>query len=136
MANPTLDLITEYNSKALETLTALNELNVAAVDTFVNKQVELSNTLLDAGLAGSKELAAVKTPAEAVEVSNKLAQSFAATLTGFVKDSTAESVKTRDSLKAVIEDSVAMNSEYAGKAMNAGVTSVEKVKKTAAKKAS
>lgn len=132
MTNPTMDMITEYNSKALETLNAINDLNVAAIDAYVNKQVELSNTLLDAGLATSKELAAVKSPAEAVEVTSKLAQSIAATLTGFVKDSAAESVKSRDSLKAVIEDSVALNSEFAGKAMNTGA---EKVKK-AAKKAS
>lgn len=132
MANPALDLITEYNSKALETFTSINDLNVAAVDAFVNKQVELSNTLLDTGLATSKEIAAVKTPAEAVEVTNKMVQSIAATLTSFVKDSTAESVKARDSLKAVIEDSYALNSEYAGKAMDAA-GSAEKVKKPAKK---
>lgn len=132
MTNPTLDLITEYNSKVLETLSALNDLNVSTVDTFVNKQVELNNTLLDAGLASSKEFAAVKTPADAVEVSNKLAQSVAATLTGFVKDSTATTLAARESLKTVIDDSYALNGEYANKAFSAGA---EKVKKTAKKAA-
>ena len=131
MTNP-LDLITEYNTKALETLSALNDLSVASSDAFVNKQVELTNSLLDAGLASSKEFAAVKTPAEAVEVSNKLVLSVAATLTGFVKESTASTLAARDSLKSVIDDSYALNSEYAGKAFNAGA---EKVKKTAKKAA-
>jgi hypothetical protein len=130
MNNPALALITEYNSKVLETLSTLNDLNVSTVDTFVNKQVAISNTLMDAGLSSSKEFAAVKTPAEAVEVSNKLAQSAAATLTGFVQESTASTLAARDSLKAVIDSSYAMNTEYANKAFNAGV---DQVKKAAAK---
>lgn len=132
MNNPALDLITEYNTKALETLNALNDLNVSTADAFVNKQVELTNSLLDAGLASSKEFAAVKTPAEVVEVSNKLAASVAATLTGFVKESTASTLAARESLKSVIDDSYALNTEYAGKAFSAGA---EKVKKTAKKAA-
>ena len=131
MANP-LDLISEYNSKALKTLNAINDLNVATADAFVNKQVELTNSLIDAGLASSKELAAVKTPAEAVEISSKLAQSVAANLADFVKDSSASTVATGESLKSVIDESYALNTEYAGKVFNAGV---EKAKKTAKKKA-
>lgn len=131
MTNP-LDLITEYNSKALKTLNTLNDLNVATVDAFVNKQVELTNYLLDAGLASSKDFAAVKTPAEAVEVSSKLAQSVAANLTDFVKESSASTVATGESLKSVIDESYALNTEYAGKVFNAGA---EKAKKTARKKA-
>ena len=131
MANP-LGLISEYNSKALKTLNALNDLNIATVGAFVNKQVELTNSMLDAGLASSKEFAAVKTPAEAVEVSSKLAESVATNLTGLVKDSSASALATGESLKSVIEESYALNKEYAAKVFNSGV---EQVKKTSKKKA-
>lgn len=128
-----LDLITEYNSKALETLNAFNDLNVETVDALVNKQVELTNYLLDASLASSKEFATVKTPAEAVEVSSKLAQSVATNMTDFLKDSSASTVATGESLKSVFEESYALNKEYAGKVFNAGVEKVKKTRK--AKKA-
>lgn len=131
MTNP-LDLFSEYNAKALKTLNALNDLNVSAVDTFVNKQVELTNSLLDAGLASSKEFSAVKTPAEAVEVSSKLAESVATNLTVFVKDSSASTLATGESLKAVLDESLALNKEYAGKVFASGA---EPVKKTRKKKA-
>ena len=131
MANP-LDLISEYNSKALKTLNALNDLNVASVDAFVSKQVELSNSLLDSGLASSKELSAVKSPAEAMAISTKLAESVAAKLSGFVKESSASAVATGESLKSVLDESVALNKEFAGKVFNSGV---EQVKKSTKKKA-
>ncbi len=132
MNNPTLDLITEYNAKALENLKALGELNVATADSLVKKQVELSNSLFGASLASSKDLAAVKTPADAVEVSSKLVQLVAATVTSFVKDATASTLEARGTLKTIIDDSYALNSEYSGTAFDAGVEKAKKAAKKAA----
>lgn len=132
MSNPAIDLISEYNTKVMLTMRAFGDLNVATAELLVNKQIELSNSLLETGLASSKEFAAVKTPVEAVEVSTKMLQSVAQTLTGFVKDSTAETLKARDSLKVVIDESYALNSEYAGKALDSGVETVKKAAKQAA----
>lgn len=132
MSNPAIDLISEYNTKVMLTMRAFGDLNVATAELLVNKQIELSNSLLETGLASSKEIAAVKTPLEAVEVCTKMMQSVAQTLTGFVKDSTAETLKARDSLKVVIDDSYALNSEYAGKALDSGVETVKKTGKQAA----
>ena len=132
MNNP-FDMISVYSSKALENLNALNDLNTATVDAFVDKQIALTNSLLDASLAGSKALAAVKSPVEAVEVSSKLAESVGAKLTDFVKESSASSLATGESVKAILEQSVALNQELAGKIFDSGV---EQVKKTTRKKAS
>lgn len=132
MSNPAIDLISEYNTKLMLTMRAFGDLNVATAQMLVNKQIELNNSLLETGLASSKELAAVKTPVDAVSISTKLMQSVAETMTGFVKDSAAESLKARETLKGVIDDTYALNGEYAGKAFDA---SVETVKKTAKKAA-
>lgn len=127
-----IDLITEYNTKTMETMRALGDLNVASAEWFVNKQVELSTALMETGLATSKEITAAKTPADAVSVSSKLMQTLAETMTGFVKESTANAEKTRDEMKAVIDDAVKLNSEYATKAIDTGVETVKKAAKKAA----
>ncbi len=132
MANQTLDLMTEYNTKALENLRALGDLNVASVEWLINKQVELTNTLMEAGLESGKEISAAKSPADAVQASGKLVQTVADTVSGYVKDSTANVVKTRDELKAVIDDAVKLNSEYATKAFENGVEVAKKTAKKAA----
>ena len=132
MTNPTLDLLTEYNTKAMETLRAFGDLNVATAEWFINKQLELTSTLMDAGLASSKEITAAKTPAEAVQASSKLMQTLAESMTGFVKESTSNAVKTRDELKVVIDDAVKLNTEYAGKAFESGMETVRKSAKKAA----
>jgi hypothetical protein len=143
MSNPAIDLISEYNTKVMLTMRAYGDLNVATAQMLINKQIELNNSLLETGLASSKELAAVKTPVEAVEVSTKMMKSVAETLTGFVQDSAAETLKARETLKTVIDDTYALNAEYAGKAADASVEAVketanvsaEPVKKTAKKAA-
>ena len=132
MAKQPIDLITEYNTKAMETMRALGDLNVASAEWFVTKQLEMSNALLETGVATSKEIASAKTPAEAALASSKLMQSLAETLTGFVKESSANAEKTRDELKAVIDDAVKMNSEFAGKAVESGVETIKKTAKKAA----
>lgn len=132
MTKQPIDIITEYNTKAMETMRALGDLNVASAEWFVAKQVELSNALLQTGVATSKEIASAKTPAEAALASGKLIQALAETLTGFVKESSTNAEKTRDEFKAVIDDAVKLNSEYAGKAIESGV---ETIKKTANKAA-
>lgn len=130
MTNQTLDLMTEFNTKTLESLRALGDLNVATGEWFINKQVEMTNTLMEAGIASSKEISSAKSPAEAVQVSSKLVQTVADTMTGYVKESAANAIKTRDELKVVIDDAVKLNSEYATKAFENGV---EVAKKTAKK---
>lgn len=132
MSNPAIDLISEYNTKVMLTMRAFGDLNVATAQMLINKQIELNNGLLETGLASSKELAAVKTPVEAVAVSTKLMQSVAETMTGFVKDSAAESLKARETLKGVIDDTYALNGEYAGKAFDASVETVKQAAKKAA----
>ena len=124
MNNPALDIITEYNSKALETLTTLGELNVATIESLINKQVALSTNLFETSVASSKELSAVKTPAEAVEISKKLMTTVADSLKGFVTESTENTLQARESLKAVIDESYALNSEFSVKAYDASVETV------------
>lgn len=132
MAKQPIDLITEYNTKAMQTMRAIGDLNVASAEWFVNKQVELSNALLETGMATSKEIASAKTPVEAAMASSKLMQTLAETLTGFVKESSENAEKARDDLKAVIDDAVKLNSEYAGKAFDSGVETIKKTAKKAA----
>ena len=132
MNNPAMNLITEYNAKALETLTALGELNVATIDSLVNKQVALSTNLFESGVASSKELSAVKSPAEAMEISNKLMKTVADSLKGFVTETTENTLQARESLKAVIDDSYALTSEYAVKAFDASVETAKQAATTAA----
>lgn len=132
MTKQTIDMITEYNTKAMETMRALGDLNVASAEWFVNKQVELSNVLLESGLATSKEIASAKTPTDAAAASNKMMQTLTETMTGFVKESSANAEKTRDELKAVIDGAVKLNSEYAGKAVESGVETIKKTAKKAA----
>lgn len=124
MNNPALDLITEYNTKALETLTTLGELNAATIESLINKQVALSTNLFETSVASSKELSAVKSPAEAVEISKKLMTTVADSLKGFVTESTENTLQARESLKAVIDESYALNSEYSVKAYDASVETV------------
>lgn len=125
MNNPALDLIKEYNSKALETLTALGELNTATIESVINKQVALSSKLFETGVESSKELSAVKSPAEAVEVSTRLVTSVTDSLKGYVTESTENTLQARESLKAVIDESYALNSEYSVKAYEASVETVK-----------
>ncbi len=132
MHNQAIDMFNEYNNKAMLTLRAFGDLNVATVEWFVNKQVEMSNNMIEAALASSKEIAAAKTPAEAAQASSNLMQSVTESMTGFVTESSANAVITRDELKVVIDDAVKLNSEYAGKAIENGV---ETIKKTAQKAA-
>jgi hypothetical protein len=111
---------------------ALGDMNVASAEWFVSKQIELANNLMESSLASSKEFFAVKTPAEAAQVSSKLMQSTVETITGFVKESAANAAKTREGLKVVIDDAVKLNTEYSAKAVD---SSVEAIKKTAKKAA-
>ena len=87
MASINLDLFTEYNTKAMDTLRAFGDLNVANTQAFIDKQVELNNALLQAGLAGQKEMSTAKTPADAIQFANNLVQTWTETLTGFVINS-------------------------------------------------
>jgi phasin family protein len=131
MANPTVELFNEYNAKALEAMRAFGDLSVANAQAFVNKQVELSNTIIEASLATSKEIAAAKTPVDAMQASSALVQNLTDTMTGYVKDSAADAVKARDELKDAIDSSVKLNSEYAQKAFDNGVETVKKTAKKA-----
>lgn len=132
MATINLDLFTEYNTKAMETLRAFGDLNVANTQLFIDKQVELNNALLTAGLASQKEIATAKTPADAVQLANGLVQTWTETLTGYVKESSETAAKAREELKAAIDDAVKLNTEYATKAYESGVEAVKKTAKKAA----
>jgi phasin family protein len=112
---------------------AFGDLNVATAQQIINKQVELGNSIMEASIATGKEVAAAKTPVEAMQAGSSLMQNMTETLSGYVKESAAEAVKTRDELKDVMDAAVKLNTEYAGKAFENGV---ETVKKTTAKKAS
>jgi hypothetical protein len=132
MANPTFDLFNEYNAKVLETMRALGDLNVATAQQFINKQVELTNSIMEASLASGKEIAAAKTPVEAAQVSSALMQGLSETVSTYVKGSVADAVKARDDLKGVIDSAVALNTEYAGKGFENGVEVAKKATKKAA----
>lgn len=132
MSNETLEMINEYNNKAMLTMRALGDLNVATAEWFVSKQLELGKSMMETALSTGKEIAAAKTPVEAAQASSKLMQSMAESVTEFVKESSANAVSTRDELKVVIDDAVKLNSEYANKAFESGV---ETIKKTAQKAA-
>jgi phasin family protein len=139
MANQSFELFNEYNTKVLETMRAFGDLNVATAQLFINKQVELTNHIMETSLASGKQMAAAKTPVEAMQVSSALMQDMTDSVSGFVKDAAADAVKARDDLKAVIDDAVSMNSEYANKAFETGMETVkqnvETAKKATSKKA-
>jgi phasin family protein len=132
MTNPTVELFYEYNTKAMEAMRAFGDLNVATAQSFINKQVELTNTIVEASLATSKEIASAKTPVDAMQASSALMQTMADSLTGFVKESAADAVKSRDELKVAIDDAVKLNNEFATKAFDKGVEAVKKTAKKAA----
>jgi hypothetical protein len=127
-----IELFNEYNSKAMETLRAFGDLSVSNVQWFIDKQVQLNSTLMQAGVEGQKEIAAAKTPTDAAQSATKLMQTWADSLTGFVKESSEKTVAARDELKAVIDGAVKLNSEYASMAYEAGVAEVKKTAKKAA----
>lgn len=129
MTNLNLDLLTEYNTKAMQSLRAFGDLNVANTQWIIEKQIELTNSLIEAGVASQKDLSAVKSPAEAIQNANGLIQTWAENLTGFVKESNTNVLKSRDELKAVIEDVVNLNTEYATKAYETGMAEVNKATK-------
>ncbi len=131
MTNPSVELFNEYNSKALEAMRAFGDLSVANAQQIINKQVELSNSIMEASLATSKEIAAAKSPVDAMQASSALAQSLTETMTGYVKDAAADAVKARDELKGAIDGAVKLNSEYAEKAFDTGVETVKKTAKKA-----
>jgi len=130
--NPTFDLFNEYNTKAMEAMRAFGDLNVATAQQFINKQVELTSTIVEAGLATSKEISAAKSPVDAMQASSALVQNLTETVTGYVKESAADAVKARDELKVAIDEAVKLNTEYAGKAFENGVETVKKTAKKAA----
>lgn len=132
MTNPTVELFYEYNTKAMEAMRAFGDLNVATAQSFINKQVELTKTIVEASVASSKEIASAKTPADAMQVSSALMQTMADSVTGFVKESAADAVKSNDELKVAIDDAVKMNSEFATKAFDTGVEVAKKTAKKAA----
>jgi hypothetical protein len=132
MTSINLDLLTEYNTKALESMRAFGDLSVANVQRFIDKQVELNNSLLQAGLASQKEMATAKTPAEAMQSANSLVHTWAEALSGYVKEAGENAVKARDDLKVVIDEAVKMNTEYATKVYESGVETVKKAAKKAA----
>ena len=132
MTNPTLELLNEYNTKAMEAMRAFGDLSVATAQNFINKQVELTSAIVEASLATSKEISAAKSPVDAMQASSNLVQSVTDSVTGFVKEAAADAVKARDELKVAIDDSVKLNSEYATKAFDTGVEAVKKTAKKAA----
>lgn len=132
MPTQTLDMINEYNNKAMLTLRSFGDLNVATAEWFVSKQLELSKSMMDTAVESSKEISAAKTPAEAFEASTKMMQSMAESMTGFVKESSANAIITRDELKVVIDDAVKLNSEYSSKAFEKGVETIKKTTQKAA----
>jgi phasin family protein len=132
MTNPTVELFYEYNTKAMEAMRAFGDLNVATAQSFINKQVELTNTIVEATLATSKEISSAKSPVDAMQASSALMQTVSDSVTGFVKESAADAVKSRDELKVAIDDAVKLNSEYATKAFDSGVEVVKKTAKKAA----
>ncbi len=132
MKNQALDMMNEYNTKAMLTLRAFGDLNVATAEWLVNKQVALSKSMMETVIESGKEISSAKAPAEALQASTKMMQSLAESMTGFVQESSDNAVKTRDGLKVVIDDAVKLNSEYSAKAFD---SSVEAIKKTANKAA-
>lgn len=132
MASINLDLVTEYNAKVMESARAFGDLSVANAQSFLDKQVALNNSLLEASLATQKEMAGAKTPAEAVKSANALVQTWTDALSGFVKEASDDAVKVRDELKVAIDDAVKLNTEYATKAYDAGVAVAKKAAKKAA----
>ena len=132
MTSFNLDLVTEYNTKVLESARALSDMGVANMQSFVDKQVALNKSLLEAGMATQKEMASAKTPADAVKSASALAQTVADALSGYVQDASASAAKAGDEIKVAIDDAVKLNTEYATKAYDTGVEAVKKTAKKAA----
>ena len=132
MASINLDIVTEYNAKVLESARAFGDMGVANVQAFIDKQVALNSSLLDAGLATQKEMAAAKTPADAVKSANALVQTWTDAVSGFMKDASESAAKARDELKVAVDDAAKLNTEYATKAYESGVAAVKKAAKKVA----
>jgi hypothetical protein len=126
-----LDLVNEYNAKVMQSVRAFGDMGVANVQAFVDKQVALNKSLLEAGMATQKEMAAAKAPADAVKSASALVQFWADAMTGYAKDASESATKVGEEVKVAIDDAVKLNSEYAAKAFDTGVEAV----KTTAKKA-
>ena len=139
MNTQSIEMITEYQNKAMLSLRALGDMNVSTAQWLVNQQIELGSKMMQVSMSSYEQLQTAKTPEAVMKTSSELAQTVADELAGFVKVATTQAVETRDGLKAVIEDATKLNTEYAEKAYKAGLevanTTAEKVTKAAKKAA-
>lgn len=127
MNTESIEMITEYQNKAMLSLRAMGDMNVSNAQWFVNQQIELGNKVLAASMTGFEQLKTVKSPEDFMKTSTEVAQNVADELTGFVKDAAAQAVEARDSLKAVLDDAAKLNTEYAEKAYKTGLEAVNTV---------
>ena len=139
MNTQSIEMITEYQNKAMLSLRALGDMNVSTAQWLVNQQIELGSKMMQVSMSSYEQLQTAKTPEAVMKTSSELAKTVADELAGFVKVATTQAVETRDGLKAVIEDATKLNTEYAEKAYKAGLevanTTAEKVTKAAKKAA-
>lgn len=124
MNTESIEMITEYQNKAMLSLRAMGDMNVSNAQWFVNQQIELGNKVLAASMTGFEQLKSAKSPEDFLKTSTEVAQTVADELTGFVKDATAQAVEARDSLKAVLDDATKLNTEYAEKAYKTSLEAV------------
>ena len=139
MNTQNIEMMTEYQNKAMLSLRAMGDMNVSAAQWIVNQQIELGNKMMQVSMSSFEQLQSAKTPEAVLKTSSELAQTVAEELTGFVKSATAQAVETRDGFKVALEDASKLNAEYAEKALKAGVevanTTAQKVTKAAKKAA-
>ena len=132
MASINLDIVSEYNAKAMESARAFADLGVANAQAFMDKQLALGNTLLEASLATQKEMASAKSPEDAVTSAQALVLTWNDALSGFAKDASQSAAKAGEELKAVVDSAMQLNTTYATKAYETGVAEVKKAAKKAA----
>ena len=139
MNTQSIEMITEYQNKAMLSLRALGDMNVSTAQWLVNQQIELGSKMMQVSMSSYEQLQTAKSPEAVMKTSSELAKTVADELAGFVKVATTQAVETRDGFKAVIDDATKLNAEYAEKAYKAGLevanTTAEKVTKAAKKAA-
>jgi len=139
MNTQNIEMMTEYQNKAMLSLRAMGDMNVSAAQWIVNQQIELGSKMMQVSMSSLEQLQTAKTPEAVLKTSSELAQTVAEELTGFVKNAAAQAAETRDGLKAAIEDATKLNTEYAEKALKVGAevanTTAAKVTKAAKKAA-
>lgn len=112
MNTENLELMTEYQSKALESFRTLNDLHLNNTQWLMNQHIDMGNRIVKASIDNYQQLSQSKTAEELLKTSSNMTQTMLDEWNAFFKHASYQAEETGETLKTIFGDAAKLHSEY------------------------